>query len=303
MAFSGSPGRMSRYNEKAEIIYSDVVIPDYLENAAIRQYTDSTFENGTTTNRFIIVEGYNIVKNLNGTMNIYLLNEEKLIKKTTYNDAGVHSYKIDICILNDADRTPLISYVKKISENNLKVQIQRYTLNSNNEFVTLGDLIEVATTNNYISCAQGNNYISCQYVEGSCTETALIIKNDFSKTNKVTIYEGPDCPFDKVVWLNNDIFAFTFQKYNIIRYGIRRVNNDMGLDDINNNYNDAKILLSNCQKNTMRTDATRFNSTTFVISCITESEHQAHIEVVTLTSDGKYNINSPSSLSPVPSTT
>ena len=61
MAFSGSPGRMSRYNENAEKLYSDVVIPDYLENAAIRQYTDSTFENGTTTNRFIIVEGYNIV--------------------------------------------------------------------------------------------------------------------------------------------------------------------------------------------------------------------------------------------------
>ena len=109
MAFSGNPGRMSRYNKNAEKIYSDVEIPNYQENAAIRQYTDSTFENGTITNRFIIVEGFNIEKGGNGTMNIYLLNEEKLIQKTVFSDAGVHSFKIDICILNGVDRTPLIN--------------------------------------------------------------------------------------------------------------------------------------------------------------------------------------------------
>ena len=133
MAFSGKPGRMSRYNKNAEKIYSDVVIPDYQENVAIRQYTNSTFENGTITNRFILVEGFNLDKNVgNGTMNIYLLDEKGLIKKTVYPDAGVHSFKIDICILNDINRTPLISYVKKLGENNKKVQIQRYTLNSVN---------------------------------------------------------------------------------------------------------------------------------------------------------------------------
>ena len=291
MAFSGNPGRMSRYNKNAEKIYSDVEIPNYQENAAIRQYTDSTFENGTITNRFIIVEGFNIKKGGNGTMNIYLLNEEKLIKKTVFSNAGVHSFKIDICILNGVDRTPLISYVKKLSDGKLKVQIQKYTLNSNNEFVTTGSLIEVDTTNNYISCAQGENYICCQYVTGNCIETALVIKkNDFSQRKNVTVYDAPDCPFDKVVWLNNDLFAFTFQKEKIIRYGIRSVNNEMELDDVTNNYPAGSQILTNCIKDTMKTDATRFNSNCFVISCIT-SENKAHIEVVTLTSNGKESID------------
>ena len=49
------------------------------------------------------------------------------------------------------------------------------------------------------------------------------------------------------------------------------------------------IVLKNCLANTMKTDATRFNSNCFVISCIT-SENKAQIEVVTLTSNGKESI-------------
>ena len=38
IAFSGNPGRMSKYNKNAEPIYIDVVIPNYQENVAAKTF-------------------------------------------------------------------------------------------------------------------------------------------------------------------------------------------------------------------------------------------------------------------------
>ena len=282
LALSGDPGKMSRYNKNAELIYSDINIPNYEPNAAIKQFTDDLDGN----NRFILVEGFNIAEEGNGTMNIFLLNDKGLIKKTQYDDAKVHSYKIDIYILND--NLPLISFVKA-KDNKRWVQIQKYSLDSNNDFKPVGTLIEVETTNNYISCAQGNNYICCMYITGNCVETSLIIKNDLSSKNSVKIYDAPDCPFDKIVWLKDNRFVFTFQKEKIIRYAVKDVKNDNEYQDVLTNYNDDQ-LLKDCQKNTMKTDATKFTDDTFVISCVTSS-NLAHIEVVTVKGNNKETKN------------
>ena len=83
---------MSKYNKNAEPIYVDVPIDNYQSNVAVRQYLNTS----DGKNRYILVDS------LNGVMNIYLLNDEGVIKHSQINSLSVVSYKIDVQLLQQS---------------------------------------------------------------------------------------------------------------------------------------------------------------------------------------------------------
>ena len=206
MAFSGKPGRMSKYNKNAEPIFVDVPIDNYQSNVAVRQYLNTS----DGKNRYILVDSKD------GVMNIYLLNDEGVIKHSQINSLSVVSYKIDVQLLQDSNL--LISYVNNIRchENKQErcIRIQKARIKNDNSFEFFGNQVAIETDNYYISCSQSqyNSIIACQYVTTSCKEKALVLQNDISSKTEFFIYENSfDCAFNKVFWLTSDYFVFTFQ--------------------------------------------------------------------------------------------
>ena len=277
MAFSGKPGRMSKYNKNAEPIYVDVPIDNYQSNVAVRQYLNTS----DGKNRYILVDS------LNGVMNIYLLNDEGVIKHSQINSLSVVSYKIDVQLLQDSNL--LISYV-----NNLRcwtqercIRIQKAKIKDDNSFEFFGNQVAIETDNYYISCSQSqyNSIIACQYVTTSCKEKALVLENDISSYKEFSIFDNStDCAFNKVFWLTSNYFVFTFQQKENVLYSLKKINNKNDISD--GPYEFSNPQLNHCQKNSMKTDSTKFNETTFILSCVTDdnSDYQkdlGHIAIET----------------------
>jgi len=284
MAFSGNPGRMSKYNSYAEPIYIDVPIPEYQPNVAIRQYTNDN----DGKNRYIMVDSKD------GVMNIYLLNDEGLIKHTKFDGLKVVSYKIDVLLLKDGNL--LIGYVTSIGCDSKErcIKVQKYRLKDDNTFEAFGNKIEIGTDNYFISCAQSqsttSDLIACTYVTPTCKERAMVIKEDLSSYKEYYIYENSyDCAFDKVFWLIDNVFVFTFQQGKKISYSLKKIDN---IDSfIDGPYKFDHRGLQDCVSDTMRVDSTKFNETTFIISCVSDGSiagtqaNVAHIDIVTVKND------------------
>ena len=237
-------------------------------------------ENGN--NRYILVDSLKY-----GNMNIYLLNDNGLIQKTVISGISVVSYKIDVQLLSDGNL--LISYVNNVKCNsslNNCVRIQKFQLQSNNfQFESIGNQFTLPTDNNYISCAESlyysNSLIVCQYVSYSCSETGFVLKSDFQNIQPFSIYNmNSGCSFDKVFLWTDNVFIFTFQKEKIIYFAAKGISSSYKVDEILDNYNSAN--LQDCQSNTMRVDSTKFNGTTFALSCVTNSENYGDIDIITL---------------------
>ena len=115
----------------------------------------------------------------------------------------------------------------------------------------------------------------------------MVISNDLSSTKEFIIYEKSYlCAFDKVFWLTDNVYVYTIQQNKKISYSLKKINS---LEDISDGpYQFENPGLTDCIHDTMRVDSTKFNETTFIISCVSDgtkegiSANVAHIDIVTV---------------------
>ena len=256
---------LSKYNTKGELIEesenTDLEF-EYSVNVCIRQ-----LEN----NLFIAASG-------EGDLNLILFNETKIIKKTTFTNTHVISYKIDIFVTHENNM--IISYCSEIQScvpSTLgcnKIKVQKYYLDyTTNIFKTIGNIWEIQSDNRYISCVEmGENVdykILCLYITQLCNEEISIFDKNLNKQQSHYLLQTTSCPFDKIIKLDDIYAAVTYQDNTTMKFSIVKVHeNDYNIEVI---FHNEKVLENNCILNTNKVDSAKWDSRTFVYTCINYS--------------------------------
>ena len=297
LAFSGTRSDSSgsenafvtRYNTKGEKISEDIELDFHYEvNACIRQVTDDTF---------IVVSGA-------GDLVLIMFNEHGIIKKSVFENKEVVSFKIDIYVISS--NLFLIGYCsgkENCGDDKMckKIRVQKYKFD-NTGFSAVGTLWEISSDNRYISCVQmGNDYqnkIICQYVEVDCNEHVNIFSNDLVSKQDWIMEKTSDCPFDKIIKLDDKTVATTYQSSNTMKYSIVKVISDDYIEYDNGNriyyrFKDyQKSTIGNCKTDTNKVDTTKWDSTTIVFVCTKNtndiSDRYIFVGIVSIDDNGNH---------------
>ena len=256
---------LSKYNSKGELIEesenTDLEF-EYSVNVCIRQLGN---------NLFIAVSG-------EGDLNLILFNETKIIKRTTFRNTYVISFKIDVYVTHENNM--IISYCsgKEICEEGESlckiIKVQKFTLDYNtNTFYPIGNLWEVNSDNRYISCVEmGENVdykILCLYITENCNEQISIYDKNLNLQNSHDLLRTSSCPFDKMIKLDDIYAVATYQDNTTMKFTILKVHeNDYEIDFILHN---SEVLRDVCILNTNKVDTAKWDYKTFVYTCIHNS--------------------------------
>ena len=272
---------LSIYNSAGELKESYIDLGFIMEeNACIRQYSNQNF---------IAVSG-------KGSQNFNLIYFSKSghIKTTPIVfendiDAGkniysyVNSYKIDIYL--DHEENAIVSYVRQYGEYEAykasfwrTIYIQKFKLNEANfMYERVGQNKKINTNNLFISCVEMGETIdyriACQYVKPNCLETVSIFKKDLSEQTEKTIETSTNCSFDKIIKLDSQHIAATYQSGTTMKYSIMKINSN---SEEFVEWNTHKIFtvegLSSCILDTNKVDTAKWDSNTFVFTCVNNSK-------------------------------
>ncbi len=276
---------LSKYNTKGELIeeteYTDLDF-EYEVNVCIRQLSDNTY----------------VAASGEGDLKLIIFNETKKIEISTFSGTNVISFKIDLFVTHD--KQLIVGYCSQTSTNK-EIRVQKYSLDyTTNKFNPVGDSPwTVSSDNRYISCVEMGESVDykiiCIYITYLCEEHLSLFDNNLNVKKTESLETTSDCPFDKIIKLDDTIPVATYQSSDKMKFSILKIykNND----NIVKLKND--IALTGCILNTNKVDVAVFSSTRFVFTCINygyvedtsgnkhedPSQHNIHVSIVDYNSD------------------
>ena len=276
---------LSKYNTKGELIeeteYTDLDF-EYEVNVCIRQLSDNTY----------------VAASGEGDLKLIIFNETKKIEISTFSGTNVISFKIDLFVTHD--KQLIVGYCSQTSTNK-EIRVQKYNLDyTTNKFNPVGDSPwTVSSDNRYISCVEMGESVDykiiCIYITYFCEEHLSLFDNNLNVKKTESLETTSDCPFDKIIKLDDTIPVATYQSNDTMKFSILKIykNND-DIEILKN-----AIALTGCILNTNKVDVAVFSSTRFVFTCINygyvedtsgnkhedPSQHNIHVSIVDYNSD------------------